>query len=207
VSRDFEVAEFSEINTGGANIVIFRNSEHHMVTVEMHENLFEHIDMRVQNGTLSVGFRGVSINHTTAPRIYVYTPYLEGLTLSGSASTEDWDDVFAENFSIRASGASRVDMYLDASYTDIRISGSSRVELRGSSVTADVRASGSSVVLAANFYTREAELHASGSSQINISVSQNLNVIASGSSHIRYAGSPVISQRISGAARVEEIVR
>jgi len=184
-SRDYEVASFTEVSTGGSNTVIFRQSENYALTIEMHENLFEHITPHVQNGVLTIRFNNaVNVNHgNNSPRIYVYAPSLEGINLSGSVSTEDWDSINAENFSINASGSSKVDIPLEADSVNIRASGSARVNLTGNASSANV--------------------NASGSSRVDLAVSDSLNITASGSGRVTYTGSPVVSQSTSGSARVQ----
>jgi len=207
VSQSFDVGSFNDISVGGSRTVIFRESTTHSVTIEMQESLFEYLTVEVRNGTLYVGQRtGVGIEFgNNSPRVYVYAPSLEGVNLSGSSSTEGWDKIYTSNFSIRASGASSIDIPLEVDTLSINASGSTRATLAGSANSVNVTISGSSRILAEDLQADMVDVQSSGSSYVYIMVSDSLNVNGSGSSRVRYVGNPAVSVSTSGTASVSPL--
>ena len=188
VSRDFDVANFTAITIGGSHEVIYRQSENSSVTVTMHENLFEHLEVEVQGNTLRVGFaRGVGINMGSGvSRVYVYTPYLNEATLSGSVRAVDWDAIYADSFTIAISGSGSGNFHGNVDSFNATISGSGRV-------------------LAEELQTKDASIRVSGSGNVAIAVSDNLDVNISGSGRVNYIGNPAVTSSISGSGRINRI--
>jgi len=207
ISQSFDVGSFTDVSVGGSRIVIFREASTHSVTIEMQESLFEYLMLEVRSGTLHVGQRsGIGIEFGQhSPRVYVYAPSLEGINLSGSSSTESWDAISTQDFTIRASGSSSIEIPLEVGSLDINLSGSSRVTLWGSADSVDMNISGSSRVLAEELQTSNVDISASGSSRVYIAVSDSLNFNGSGSSRVRYVGNPTITVRSSGSSSVSPL--
>ncbi|MCL2574584.1 MAG: DUF2807 domain-containing protein [Defluviitaleaceae bacterium] len=208
VSRTFDVGSFDSIDMGGARTVIFREAPVHSVTIEMHENLFDHMELEVRGGTLRHVSQGMNIgfnfnNHS--PRIYVYAPTITGLNLSGASTAEDWDVIHAPSFSITVSGASNVEIELYVDVLDIDLSGASRVRLSGVAPSATMTASGASNIFAENMQTVSADLDLSGASRANVAVSDDLSVNASGASNVSYIGNPSVNSSLSGASSVDRV--
>ena len=109
VSQSFDVNAFSGINVSGAKDVVFRYSNNSSVTIEMHENLFEYLEHGVRADIIQIGFRS-NINITTNNRVkvYVYSPNMMSVDISGSVEVQDWDTIRAEHFSIDVSGSGRI---------------------------------------------------------------------------------------------------
>jgi len=223
ITETFEVDDFTSFSVGGAFDVTFRYADHHEVRIEMAENLFDYIEVAVSRGALSIGTRsGIGINFGNhQPQVTIYAPYIEGVVLSGSTTTIDWDPISASSFSIAASGSSQIVIEVFAEEVDvaasgstditadfttdelnITASGSSNIELNGSAGIVDLNLSGSNQISAFELQTEEVDLEASGSTQVEIAVSERLNVIARGSSRVQYVGNPVVTQETSGSATI-----
>ncbi|HET6996883.1 MAG TPA: DUF2807 domain-containing protein, partial [Chitinophagaceae bacterium] len=72
----------------------------------------------------------------------------------------------------------------------------------GSAVNEEVDISGSGKVGLAGISARNAVTHTSGSGDVKLTLSDNLDVHISGSGSVYYHGSPVISTHISGSGKV-----
>jgi len=204
VSRSFDVGDFTGVSIGGSREVIFRQRENSLVTIEMQESLFDILQVYVRGGTLHVYTDG-SVFNPGRQRVYIYAPQLEAASISGSARATDWDIISVENFSLTASGSTNVSIALDVQSLNVTASGSSSVELSGSADTVDITRSGSGTISAFGLQTRNATVGRSGSSNVNISVSDNLDATSSGSGRLQYRGNPSVAQTVSGSSSVVRV--
>jgi len=223
ITEIFEVDDFTNFSIGGAFDVTFRYAEDHEIQIEMAENLFDYIEVSVSRGALSIRIRsGVGINFGNhQPQITIYAPFIDSVTLSGSTTATDWDTITASSFSIETSGSSQMvievsaeelniaasgsaDITADLTTDELNItaSGSSSIELAGVASIIDLNLSGSNTISAFELQAEEVEIQASGSTQVEIAVSEQLNVIARGSSRVQYIGNPVVTQETSGSATI-----
>ena len=203
VSRDMQVGDFTKIDVGGAFVVSYKRGDC-AVSVEMQENLFEHLDIAVKHGKLSVNFKsGKNISTGKSPHVYISAPVLDAIALSGAASTADWDKISAESFSISASGAAGINISLEAERLDLDASGAVTVKLSGSVGAAKMVASGASNIKAGDLEIKDAKINVSGASNAHVACSGSLDAEVSGASNMRYTGDASVNQRVSGASSIK----
>jgi len=205
VSRSFVPGDFAVFSTGGVNTVVFRQSESKSITIEMNENMFDYLEIDLNQDILYVGFvsgTGFNFANGVRPTIYVYAPYLEGLNLSGTAGTKDWDKIIAQNFFIDKSGTGNVEIALEVDILSVDASGTGNIELSGSANDVDIDMSGTGRIYAENLQTFNTLINISGTARAYVSASDNLNVTAAGTSRVRYFGNPSVTQNTSGTASV-----
>lgn len=86
---------------------------------------------------------------------------------------------------------------------DVNISGASEVQLSGSADELKGGFSGASEFEAYGLRAKRARIESSGSADVEISVSDELNIVASGASSVDYKGEPSLTKNVSGAADVD----
>jgi hypothetical protein len=85
----------------------------------------------------------------------------------------------------------------------IDLSGATKVEMAGRVLKLSVGLSGASHVILNNLVARDVDVDASGASHVELNVQKSLRVDASGASKITYRGNPLnISKDLSGASTV-----
>ena len=205
VSRAVQVKDFTAVDVGGSYLVNWKYSDIIALTVEMQENLFEYLEVSVKREKLCIGssksFKTSGADNR--PRVYIESPYLKAINLSGAASTGEWDKIKAENLSLILSGAANANISLEVGRLEIFASGACNIELAGNAGACEISASGACNVKAGEFQVREAKINVSGASNVNIACSDNLDAGVSGASNVRYTGSPAVKQRVSGAGSVK----
>jgi len=203
-----EVETFNAVSVGGNYRVIYRQAATSSLRVEIQENLFEHMQITVENGMLRVR-SDVNFNTTAqnTPRLYVYTPYLESLSASGAVDASGWDTITAPTFSLSVSGAATVSIPVEVERLYASVSGSSNIALSGTADHADLRAAGVVNIEAGELQTKDARIDVSGAGSIIIACSDTLNVVVSGAASVRYIGDPEVTRRVSGAGSVSQAQR
>ena len=87
VFSTFQADSFTSLNINVPFDVIWRYSDDIAVNIEMQENLFEYVEVSVRNGVLTVtSTRAISVRAPNIPRIYIYSPYLEGISSTSAIS-------------------------------------------------------------------------------------------------------------------------
>jgi hypothetical protein len=125
------------------------------------------------------------------------------LVASGASDVRVNGVIKSDNLTINISGSSDFRGEVDVNNLTIDQSGASDATIKGKAITLDAEASGASDLKGYELQTQNCRAHASGASDIKISVSKELNAHASGSSDIYYKGEPLIKEkRSSGSSSV-----
>jgi hypothetical protein len=193
---------FTSIQAGGAFDVYFKAGNGFHVVVEADENLLPYLETKVSGGTLYLHSRA-SIQRPKALNVYIELPLLTSITLSGAADGYGEGTFYSEDLTINLSGASDLEMDLEASQLHVQQSGSSDLNIGGVADALDLKISGSSDFKGQGLRVRQAQMVLSGASDAKVYCEEALEVSASGSSDVVCWGRPPHSQvSTSGAADV-----
>ena len=198
------VSSFDRLDVSGAFTVEFVCAEQTSLEITADDNLLEDISTEVRGSTLhietarSIWPRGRLLVRVSSPNISVIR--------SSGASDISASNISNEKLSIETSGAGSVKADVQTSLLRLETSGAGNVALKGSAETFIVETSGAADVKARNLHVKKARLEVSGAGDVELNVSDELDVSVSGAGDIRYFGSPSsVRQDISGAGSVRKI--
>lgn len=155
----------------------------------------------MKNGTLFLGLLS-NTNNIGKIEVLITTPHLEEADFSG-ATTSYIKGFKEKDVRIKATGASNVDIDMEAEILDVEISGASKMNLSGSGKNLIVSASGASKLNAYQYLTQEATANASGAAVVNLFADKYISASATGASKIAYKGNPEVKlMKQNGAGRV-----
>lgn len=161
----------------------------------------------VQDGILKIHLQntGRLLFNTGNQKLKAYVSFKKIDKLSASGSSDIYVDgtIAGDNLAIRLSGSS--DFKGSVKVTDLSMdqSGSSDALISGSAGSVTVNVSGASDMKGYELMVENCTAHASGSSDVRITVTKELNVHASGSSDVYYKGGAVVKElRSSGSSSV-----
>ncbi|MCL2580773.1 MAG: DUF2807 domain-containing protein [Oscillospiraceae bacterium] len=198
--------EFTAVNVGGAFEISYRQADTSSVTLEIQENLFELIEFNVIDGVLNIDSTGsFTIDWGNSPRLTIYAPTLEQLTLTGAVSTGEWDIITAESFLLDLSGAASATIPMAVNSLTLDISGAGSLSLNGTADVADIQSTGAASIDAGRLQTRIATVAVSGAGSVTIATSEQLSASISGAGSLHYIGNPTVSQSVSGAGSIDQI--
>jgi hypothetical protein len=205
VTREFDFEDFTELDVGYNFVVTVRQNPSYRVSVTTDDNIMESLLLEQRGNELRIGLpRGTRIDPTTV-EIEVLTPELRSLSLSGSARGTIAMELDGGSFDADLSGSSNLSGRLAADRVFFSASGSSVIRLQGGATAMEADVSGSSSLSLFDFPVTRAEASASGASDIDVTVSEELRIDASGSSTIRYRGNPsTVESDTSGASEVRQ---
>ncbi len=219
ISEARTTVSFNRIENQGEFSVYYVPDTVFRIIIEAESNLIPHIRTIVHGNTLEIDSRE-NLNPNDAMKVWVHTPTLVGVKLSGSGlinaesitapnfevilsgSGYIYGDAVAGHFEAILSGSGEIDYSVETENTSAVISGSGKIKLIGNSPKANYILSGSGSIDGVNLLLMECTAKISGSGNIYTSVGDYLNVTISGSGNLYYFGYPEIDSKITGSGKV-----
>ena len=157
------------------------------VMVEAEAEIFSALSYEVKNGTLEIGFKENVTCFETDFGVWVNVslPNIKRITSSGIS------DIVSDG-------------NLNLAQLTLDVSGTANIELSGQVADQTMKVSG--VLNAKNFdlLTNTTSIDVSGSGDLEISCSDNLDIEVSGIADVSYKGNPSISQDVSGTLNLND---
>lgn len=180
------------------------------LTLKGEENLLEHLETEVKNGTLHIRpEKGYNLEPSSwkGGGILVTVPVesVSEVSMSGSGDIVGKTRIQSETFRASMSGSGDISLELAVGQMEVVLSGSGDIALSGSADRADIRVSGSGDVRAYELQAREIEAMVSGSADIRVTATESLTARVSGSGDIHYRGNPAkLDAKTSGSGDVTQ---
>jgi hypothetical protein len=219
VTQTRQVFSFNSIESKADFNVYIEQDSIYQVTVQAESNLMGSIQTMVNGNTLVLS-TNANLHNNYPINIYVKTPTLNNVTLSGSGIVES-DTIVTNNFSVKLSGSGNmngaiiassvntvitgsgnINYYMVTEQLATTISGSGTVNLMGSASSGTHVISGSGNLNSYNLLENYVTANISGSGNMYVNVSNQLNVSISGSGSVFYLGDPLLNINISGSGSV-----
>jgi hypothetical protein len=148
--------------------------------------------------------KGFSMRSDMRLKAYVSFRQLSKISASGSSDVYVNGVVKTEALEIHLNGSSDFSGAVDVVSLKVDQSGSSDTKLSGRAANVDVDLSGASDMKAFDLRTETFKVHASGSSDVSVTVQKELYVQASGASDVKYKGSGTVREvKTSGSSSVQ----
>ena len=179
------ITNFDEISIFGPVTLRFSQGSETTVSVDAEPEIFSELSYEVKNGLLEIGLKqNVSCFDTDhGVWVNVTVPDLQTIYQSGASEILSDGDI---NFD-------RLNLY---------VSGTAEVMLSGQVETHKIVSSGVLNANNFNFLTRNTSVDISGSADLELSCSENLDIKVEGSAAIYYKGRPEITNDSSGSLQL-----
>lgn len=193
---------FSEVNSSGNFIVHVSPGDYYEVVVNAESNLLPYIETDIRNGKLNIEVAGIhSLRNTRPMEVFVVTPFLDAVRISGSGEiTTGYYD--SERFEAVISGSGIIETAVDSRSAKLVISGSGYIDIFGNVRNAEMAISGSGKIFAYDLALIDCKATISGSGDMFVNATRNLDVIISGSGNLFYIGNPIITASLSGSGKI-----
>jgi hypothetical protein len=217
ITREVQVEGFDKVRVQNQFKARITKGDEFRVTVRVDDNLVQDLDIG-ESGTRIVVGGNVMRNRTLdirlqADRSYtlrnvtlevdIVTPDLTQIDASGASEVKLVGFESGEDLTLKGSGASNISGEITADTLSIDVSGASKVRLSGAADHISIRASGASTADLRGVPAITAEVDSSGASRLHVNVTDSLDAVASGASHITYQGSGHLDYSdTSGAAKI-----
>jgi len=203
------VPGFSGITvSGGIDIYLTQGNEDGIAVSATETKYRDRIKTEVKNGMLKIWYDGQGFSWNSGNkklRAYISFKNINQLHASGSSDVYISGTLKAADLAIELSGSSDLKGVVDIETLKAGISGASDISISGKVGSLNIDASGSSDFKNYDLVVQNCEAHASGSSDVQVTVEKELNGSASGSSDIRIKGNGQIKKMsTSGSSSIKK---
>lgn len=204
-----EAKGYHGINVSNAFDVYLTQSNEEAVAVSASEVKHrDKITVEVKDGILYIGYNEGKMSWgggNKKLKAYISFKQIDKLHISGACDVYVTGTIKAESLDIHQSGASDLKGKLDVGKLTVDLSGASDMQVTGTATQISVEASGASDFKGYDLVSDICDAHASGASDIKITVNKELSAHASGASDVRYKGNGVIRDiKSSGSSSVSK---
>lgn len=200
-----EVSAFDKVDVSGAIDVIVNIGNKSEVVIEADSAIMPYIvtevkdrELRIYNKDI-IGFYNFKNNKIL---VTITTPSILELESSGACDVTI-NDLKTDMFKVSLSGACDLIGSFECNVLDFESSGSSDSKLRGKVKNCNIELSGACDIKALDLEVDSLKIEGSGSSNVEITVQNSLDVELSGASELRYKGEPkYINSDVSGVSKL-----
>lgn len=221
-SETRQLDSFSKVEVAGAYSVYVNHESKSEVRIEAESNLIQYIRTEVSNGVLIID-NSQNIDPDFEIKIYVKTPDLNALLLSGSGmieadslvgSTAEVNisgsglintNIIADHALVENSGSGVITLDIESQTLSHSTSGSGYANFNGNVDEGNFVISGSGSIDAFGLVINELDATISGSGNMNVNVIDFLKVFISGSGSLTYTGDPDLDINITGSGTINKI--
>lgn len=203
-----EVSAFDKVDVSGAIDVIVNIGNKSEVVIEADSAVMPYIVTEVKDRELKIynkdiiGFYNFKNNKIL---VTITTPSILELESSGACDVTI-NDLKTDMFKVSLSGTCDLIGSFECNVLDLEASGSSDSKLRGKVKDCNIELSGASDIKAFDLEVDNLKIEGSGSSNVEITVQNSLDVELSGASELRYKGEPkYIKTDMSGVSNLTKI--
>lgn len=191
---------------GPINVYYSEGREMHVAVSANSDAARDRIRTTLSDGTLIISLESGMVWdwNNQEYRVYITAPTLDRVKASGAADVIVVDVLHAHTLRIDFSGASDFSGKLDCESLDVRLSGASDMQPSGTIKKAVITCTGASSFKGTALRVTDAELSATGASDLHVAVGNSLSAKATGASSIVVKGTPrIYNQQSTGASKIK----
>lgn len=193
---------FNEIASSGDFEVHVTQGSSYSLEITAESNLLPYISTEVDGKKLKIRTSGIhSLRQTLPIEIYITTPALNGVSISGSGFIET-GSFLSDEFYAHISGSGDIITKVNCNKMDANVSGSGILTISGISDYTRFLISGSGKIKSYNLEQNNCDATISGSGDMYVNVASTIDAHISGSGKVYYINYPAIHTSISGSGGV-----
>jgi hypothetical protein len=201
--KEFQVTEFDRIELGDAFVIDVEQGNYFEVLVDGDRRNIDDLEVKKDGSTLVIRYNEVR-NRRHDTYITITMPALVSVKFTGASDSRVSGFYGTDNMDFHLSGSSECQLDVNTEILNVFLSETSVLNIRGTARMLEAELSGDSVLKAFNFPVTKADLRVCGASNGYVSVSDQLNVVASGASMVVYRGNPEVTSERSGLSSVRQ---
>ena len=199
VNQDFKNIEVSH----GIRVIV-QQSNNKSITVEVDDNLQQHIITKIENGVLKIE-ADESYNTSETPVVNVKMPIINGLETSSGSEITSSGVLITENINVKSSSGSQINISVEADAIKLESTSGSHIEASGKALKLETSSSSGSKIEAKNLMTNEVISESASGSSTSVFPILKLQAKASSGSNISYHKIPkTLSKKESSGGSIAE---
>ncbi len=202
-TRSYAIIDFNRLEVSDALVVDVRRGVSYSIEVQGDRRNLDDLQVYKNGNTLVVRFdNGRPRQYTT--HLTITMPILTGFDFSGAVNARVSGFNLVDRMDISLSGATMAQLDQDITNLYFSLSGASQLRLSGSGEKIDGTIFGASILSGFEYTAVEARLMVTGASNGKVTVTQQLDVTATGASVVLYRGEPQVKVDLSGSSIVQK---
>ncbi|MDT3404942.1 head GIN domain-containing protein [Mucilaginibacter terrae] len=200
-----KTGDFTKIDISGGFKIILKQDTSKTLAVTADDNLMKYIRTEVGGGKLRILTRKNLCNEAPVS-ITLNVGAIDEIVSSGAVELTTEGRIATQNLKLQFSGASKIDMDLNAADLVTQAKGATDIILKGNAASHSMEIAGTANVKAFDFVVGNYTINTSGASDCQINVLKSLIVNSQGASDIKYKGNPTeVKTDKAGAASVKKV--
>lgn len=197
---------FQQIRSAGPVDIILKQGAVTTVVVRADANIIPYISTQVENGILTVSTKR-NIRFAKVMEVYVTTPAINQLSVSGSGDVRCKDVFKAPNLKITASGSGDISANLKAKEVIVKVTGSGDVTVNGIHGGLQLIVNGSGDVEAGRLQLMKCTVKSVGSGDISLyGKTASLEIASVGSGDLDASQLPAVVVKVTGSGSGDILV-
>lgn len=205
-TRNFDVRGFDRIHFALPTAMTVSQDSKYAFELTADANIFDYIDVRVEDGVLTVDVTKGARIKSMKGKVSVSLPEIKEIAAAGSGDiilSECKMPAAASRLSVTGSGSISADIEAESVFA--KISGSGNILLRGKSENLKCSVSGSGVIQAFDLPAINVDCTIAGSGSIEVNAQKILAAKIAGSGSVLYRNTPEVRMNISGSGRCRRV--
>jgi hypothetical protein len=201
LTENRKVKSFDAIEISSAFDIELTQGNTESLVIEAQENVMEHVRTEVIGNTLKIYIKG-NLRKVKDLKAIISFKMIDRIELSGACDLQSMNKFELKDLELDLSGATEVNLNLDATTIRVDASGASEIHMDGNAMELELDISGASEINTLDLVVEDVFVDASGASDVKVFAKRELRVDASGATSVRYKGSPQVSLDASGASSI-----
>ena len=194
-----------EVSSAFTVDVEFSDTEE-LIEIEANKNLQQYIIVEKSNGKLKIKLENDTHIHggnmVLKAHIITKNP-ISSVSASGASHIILVNTLEADIVYFKLTGASTIYGAIESNILDAEVEGASSLTLKGMTTQLNGRLTGASLLNNFDLITNDVDLNLSGASNTSITANNNIDLVASGASVLRYKGNAIEDNvKLSGASQI-----
>ncbi len=205
-SLDYSIPEYSTLKVSDAfNVYVSFSDTEESIRIDANDNLHDKIVVKRDGDKLIIRLKTfTNVRGNATLNAYISTKNIESFDLGGASRVILENEWNVSKANIELSGASDFTGEIAADRLNLDMSGASNVDLFGVVSIVDADLSGSSDIKDYDLEIQNLRIDLSGASEAFLSVSESIDIEASGASTLNYKGDASITHKdLSGASEIK----
>ena len=200
-SKEYNTASFNSVAVAGeADVYIVKDSTQSL-RIEGQSNILNALNVKVSGQKLSIG-EDNCFRNASRLKIYIGTPTLTGMIISGSVDVISTDTFTENEFSAILSGTGSMELNMNVQEFNASVSGNGDIKASGTATKQYLSSSGDGFFKCFDLVGEDVDINVSGTATMEVHATQTLHIDVSGTAFIYYKGQPTITQKVSGTATI-----
>ena len=205
ITENRSTSDFNSIDVSGAIDVYVKQDSATSVKVEADDNILEYIEVHTEGSRLEIYTQNnIRLRPSNKIKVYISSPEYKEIQVSGASSVRCENEITSDVLDVNLSGASEGRLELNAPKISVNVTGASNASIKGKTKDFEGSASGASEIRGFDLLSENADVDASGASNIEIYASVRIDGQSSGASSVNYKGNAQANVGKSGASSVNK---